>query len=239
MNYIERRFISHRLELRCDCNSNRSTIRGYASIFNSPSSPGALPFREIVRPGAFSRAIKEGQDVLCLVNHDQNQIVGRTKAGSLRLREDDKGLFIENDCPDTQVGRDLVTNIRAGLIRQMSFSFIPKRQRFYKEQGMNCRDLEDVDILDVSPCPFGVYSDTVVGAEDNSKHFEDEGSGWDDLSDDDEDDDRKLLLNAAIRAQFPQGVQPEMRAYFAQPYRKDPDRAMRKRRERLHRALSL
>jgi len=64
-------------------------------------------FSEIVRPGAFARAIQQGQDVRALFNHDENHVLGRTANGTLRLEEDARGLAVEIDPPDTQVGRDV------------------------------------------------------------------------------------------------------------------------------------
>jgi hypothetical protein len=48
-----------------------------------------------------------GGDIRALVDHDSGRVIGRSKAGTLRLNEDDKGLAVEIDLPDTTDGRDL------------------------------------------------------------------------------------------------------------------------------------
>ncbi len=44
-------------------------------------------FRERIMPGAFTRSLKEGADVKCLMNHDPNFLLGRTKSGTLQLAQ--------------------------------------------------------------------------------------------------------------------------------------------------------
>src|SRR4030095_5415152 len=89
------------LELRQDLGESLK-IRGYAAVFNQLSE--ALEgFREIILPGAFKKSLKA--DVRALVGHDDTQIIGRTKSGTLTLREDDHRLYIEINPPHTQHGR--------------------------------------------------------------------------------------------------------------------------------------
>jgi HK97 family phage prohead protease len=190
---LERRFISTH-ELRAATVNGKLQIRGYASVFNSPTddmSTKQLGFRECVKPGAFSRAISEKQDVRCLVNHDPNQLLGRTKNGTLRLKEDNKGLWYECDMPDTSYARDAYALIKNGTMSQCSFSFILKRDRWSKgSDGIAERELIDLDALDVSPVTYPVYTDTEV---DSVNH---DG-----------------LVNANhVTRMFPEGVPVEMRS---------------------------
>lgn len=144
-------------------------IEGYASVFNTPTQlPG---FRERVLPGAFTRAVDQKQDVVCLFNHDANFVLGRTTAGTLTLRQDDKGLFYTCDLPNTQVGRDTHTSIQRGDINGCSFAFmIPDGGQDWSEQRDGdgtyyiLRDISDVDLMDVSPVTYPQYSGTNVVA---------------------------------------------------------------------------
>ncbi|MGV7699684.1 HK97 family phage prohead protease, partial [Mycobacterium kansasii] len=61
-------------------------------------------------------------NVVALFNHDQNQVLGRTGI-NLQLSVDDTGLKYTLTPPDTQLGRDLLENIRQGIISQSSFAF--------------------------------------------------------------------------------------------------------------------
>src|SRR5436305_14086914 len=86
------------------------SISGHAAVFNSPYEVryDKYIFREVIKPGAFTRSLKEKQDVRCLINHDDNQILGRTKAGTLVLSEDKSGLAYEvPELPDTTYARDV------------------------------------------------------------------------------------------------------------------------------------
>lgn len=119
MNDRELRFCD--IELRIG-EGEKPRIVGYAAVFNSLS--GDLGgFREQISPGAFSDVLASGGEILALVNHDPKLVVGRRSAGTLVLREDAKGLFVEIDPPNTTVGRDLVENIRRQDVKGMSFMF--------------------------------------------------------------------------------------------------------------------
>jgi len=109
------------LEVRTGEDGESKKIRGHAAVFNKLSEDLG-GFREIIEPGAFTSAIKR-DDVRALFNHDPNYILGRNKAGTLTLEEDEKGLAIEIDPPDTQYARDLMVSIERRDISQMSFAF--------------------------------------------------------------------------------------------------------------------
>lgn len=138
-------------------------IRGYAAVFNSISEDLGY-FREIIRPGAFKKTINDGADVRALFNHNPNFIIARTKSNTLKLSEDDKGLFIEATPPDTTWARDLVTSIKRGDIDQMSFGFETVKDRWGTENGDRMRELLEVRLFDVSPVTYPAYPQTSVSA---------------------------------------------------------------------------
>jgi len=135
-------------------------IVGYAALFNVLSPP-LWGFRERIQPGAFSKTIREA-DVRALWNHDSNLVLGRTKNGTLRLKEDDVGLGIEINPPDTQWARDALVSIDRGDVDQMSFSFEAVRETWGTESGHTVRTLEEVKLFDVSPVTFPAYPQTSV-----------------------------------------------------------------------------
>lgn len=143
-------------------------IEGYASVFNrSAKLPG---FRERILPGAFTRAIDEKQDVVCLFNHNADHVLGRTTSGTLRLKQDARGLAYTCDLPNTSMARDLHESIRRGDINGCSFAFnIPDGGQEWSEQKDDegyyvQRDISDTNLLDVSPVTYPCYSGTDVYA---------------------------------------------------------------------------
>lgn len=132
-------------------------ICGYAAVFNKDSED--LGFIERIEPGAFKKALKKS-DVRALFNHDANLIIGRTGV-NLRLKEDDKGLYMEVDPIDTATYRMVAENIRAGLVTQQSFAFTVAAQEW--DGDYTLRTIKEVDqIFDVSPVTYPAYPDTSV-----------------------------------------------------------------------------
>lgn len=137
-------------------------IRGHAAVFNTIGEGGW--FREQIAPGAFKESIGK-DDVRALFNHDANLVLGRNKSGTLRMTEDEKGLAIEIDPPDTQTARDLITLIKRGDISQMSFGFEVIDESWARSENKNdpdLRTLQKVKLWDVSPVTFPFYKETDV-----------------------------------------------------------------------------
>lgn len=118
MSELESRF---RAELRA---TDEGKLVGYAAVFNSPSHDLG-GFIETILPGAFDRTLKENPDVLALVEHDTNRVLGRTLNDSLRLYPDERGLRVEIDPANTSYARDLLELVRRGDVAGMSFRFKP------------------------------------------------------------------------------------------------------------------
>lgn len=134
-------------------------IVGYASVFNSLSLDLG-GFQERVAPGAFDRALSQGQDVRALWNHDANYVLGRTKSGTLTISKDERGLSIEIDPPDVGWVNDLRKSIERKDVDQMSFQFRTVKDSWDEVDGKIIRTLIDVDLFDVSPVTFPAYEDT-------------------------------------------------------------------------------
>ncbi len=119
---VERRGITVPVEYREEDGQPRLT--GYAALYESESVVLPGGFREVLRVGAFDSALASPEtDVVALLNHDSNMILGRQSAGTLRLAADDRGLRYDITPPDTQVGRDTVALVRRGDLSGASFAF--------------------------------------------------------------------------------------------------------------------
>ena len=81
---------------------------------------------ESIRPGAVAASLP-GRDILALVDHDNGKVLGRTRSGTLRLSEDERGLSYEIDLPETTAARDVLVLVERGDAGGMSFGFsVPK-----------------------------------------------------------------------------------------------------------------
>lgn len=139
-------------------------IEGYFAVFNSPYElwEGAT---EIIKPGAFDGCLS--QDVRALVNHDSTLVLGRTKAGTLELKTDSRGLWgsIKINWADTDA-MNLYARVQRGDVDQCSFGFEIERETFVDLGGGACRwEIETVNPLyEVSVCTFPAYEETAVSA---------------------------------------------------------------------------
>ena len=139
-------------------------IEGYFSVFNSEYQlwEGAS---EIIKPGAFTNSVSG--DVRALINHDTTLVLGRTKPGTLTLRQDERGLWgsirINRDDVDAM---NLYARVQRGDVDQCSFGFDIKRETFVDLGDGKCRwEIEEVDPLyEVSVCTFPAYTETSVSA---------------------------------------------------------------------------
>lgn len=150
-------------ELRIEQRAEKPpAIIGHAALFNSMTVIGSS-FYEVIEPGAFSKTIQEG-DARCLWNHDMNFVLGRKKSGTLMLSEDDQGLLIDCNPPQTTLINDMVLEpIRRGDVDQMSFSFDAVRTEWTEQENdLPIRRLLEVKLYDVSPVTFPAYPDTDV-----------------------------------------------------------------------------
>ena len=143
-------------------------LRGYAIVYNSLSEPlyGDL-FRERINKGAFTKSLLEN-DQVCLWGHDTRYVLGRKSAGTLILREDDKGLYFEVSLPNTTWARDLKESVDRGDIKQMSFGFKVVRENWLddketlKEYSMPIREINEITLHEISLVTFPAYTETNV-----------------------------------------------------------------------------
>jgi HK97 family phage prohead protease len=177
---MERRYITKpglSAAIRADGEGgSKQTLIGHAAVFYDGDEGSEFELWsyagercvERVMPGAFARALREADDVRGLYNHDVNCVLGRTTAGTLRLREDSKGLAYECDMPDTQLARDLALSVGRGDVTGSSFSFLPDDQSFREQADegggiLVIRELNSVRLFDVGPVVFPAYGSATSG----------------------------------------------------------------------------
>jgi len=153
---LETRTIETEFELRDE--GDGMTFSGYAALFDSPSHP--LPFIERIKPGAFTRSLKSRNNVFMYYNHDSSEILASTRAGTLRLYEDQRGLKVEADIAPTSTGRDVSTLIQRGDLAGMSFGFsVPSGGDEWNAEGTE-RTLTSIRLGEVSVVSQPAYGST-------------------------------------------------------------------------------
>lgn len=139
------------------------TIEGYFAVFNSnyEIAPG---MSESIAPGAFQSSL--ANDVRALINHDTTLVLGRTKANTLSIREDSRGLFGSIRInPKDQDAMNLYERVKRGDVDQCSFGFdITSEDAEYQEDGSVHWTIKDLVLYEVSCCTFPAYEETSISA---------------------------------------------------------------------------
>jgi len=156
LSKIETRVNTTEFEIREEADG--MTFSGYAAVFDSPSEP--LPFIERIQRGAFRKSLRSRNDVKFLWNHDSGEILGSTRAKTLSLSEDERGLRVEGTLPNTSRGRDVAELLKRGDVDSMSFGFsVPSGGDTWNSDGSE-RTLKSVRLHEVSLVAFPAYPGT-------------------------------------------------------------------------------
>lgn len=149
------------VELRAEVDG--STLAGHAAVFGAHARVREGHWETLAR-SAFDAALEAGGDVKALFNHDPSQVLGSSRAKTLRLDVDDTGLAFEVDLPDTGYARDLKELISRSDISGMSFGFLPGKDEWSRApDGRQLRTHTSVRaLLDVSPVAYPAYEGTEV-----------------------------------------------------------------------------
>ena len=106
---------------------------GYAAVFGRPDKGG-----DIIRKGAFARALERAGEVPLLWQHKAGAVIGRIE----HLSEDERGLRVIASIGDARASRLL----GSGKVDGLSFGY---RVREAKSAGVH-RELMELDLVEVS-----------------------------------------------------------------------------------------
>lgn len=138
-------------------------IEGYFAVFNSvyDIAPG---MSESIAPGAFTKTL--AGDIRALINHDSTLVLGRTKAHTLQLVEDERGLWGDIAInPNDGDAMNLYERVKRGDVDQCSFGFdIIREDTEVREDGSVHWTIREVDLYEVSACTFPAYEATNITA---------------------------------------------------------------------------
>lgn len=164
------------VEVRAD-DDGKVVVEGYAAVFDELADIGGM-FTEQFAKGAFREAVRD-DDVVFLVNHDGLPL-GRTRAGTLTLKEDARGLKMrsELDGEDPDV-RALVPKMKRGDLDKMSIAFRATQQEWDDAAAPPHRTITRAQLFDVSVVTTPAYDGTDIAlrslknvqADERTKNF--------------------------------------------------------------------
>ena len=141
-------------------------IEGYFAVYNGRYDPWEENGHEVyetIDEGAFDG--ETHGDVRALINHDTTLVLGRTTAGTLDLKVDERGLWgsvliNRND----QDAMNLYERVKRGDVDQCSFGFEILKQDIEETKERTVFHIQDVRLHEVSVCTFPAYKETFVDA---------------------------------------------------------------------------
>lgn len=164
---IERRAFT--LEVRATDLVSRE-VSGYAAVFNTPSSPIWDDWVEVIAPGAFSAALRNSPNILMLWQHRSDCPIASTRAGTLELTQDERGLPFKSRFGSSEMESYWLSKISDGTVQEMSFGFIVPEGGDYWDRNARVRTVNIAELIEVSPVTWAAYADTSISA--RSRDFE-------------------------------------------------------------------
>ena len=140
-------------------------ISGYFSVFNSDYElwPGAT---ESIAPTAFDDTLAD--DIRALIDHETRLVLGRTKAGTLTLKNDSRGLWGEIKVnQNDQDAMNLYERVKRHDVDQCSFGFDIIDEEFEDRGDSVHWTIKKVKLYEVSVVTFPAYTETSVTARKN------------------------------------------------------------------------
>lgn len=129
-----------------DADLRGRTVHGYAAVFDSPWSERLTEERgyvETIARGAFRKALQASGNVPLLWQHERRDMLATTAGGTLRLKEDGRGLHFEADLPDNPLGEYVRSMVDRGDVRGMSFGMqsLPEDSTVEQRSGVYHRTI--------------------------------------------------------------------------------------------------
>lgn len=163
---MERRFLPLQdIQLRSD-EDGQMIIEGYPIVYERRTK--IWDFYEVIKRGAARKALAQSKEFV-LWNHNSDKPMASRAAGTLEVREDEKGVFIRADVSGTVWGREGYEAIKNNLITKMSFAFDIGQDNWRHEEAdgvkIQVREIEEfASIYDYSPVTYPAYEDTELQA---------------------------------------------------------------------------
>lgn len=155
--------IMEKLEIRAlPINMDDSSFDGTSlvGVVNVPGSQSEIltdpitgrKFREVIQPGTFANALKQGRTVDFLYQHDKQKILSTTDNNSLQLHEDDEaGLVMKATISQTSWGKDAYQLIKDKIVKSMSLGMKVLHDTWLKgSDNIPLRVIDKISLVEVS-----------------------------------------------------------------------------------------
>lgn len=121
-------------------------------------------FKEKIAKGAFSNAIEKAKEIHFLAEHDSKKILASTRNGSLKLTEDEQGLYMSATISPTSWGKDYYQLISSGILQNMSFGFSAIKDSWRNVGDYFERTVNELELFEVSVVRDPAYSSSSISA---------------------------------------------------------------------------
>lgn len=136
--------------MQIEIRNDHAVIKGYINAVERDSRELPSPqgsFVEQVRSGTWENAISKKDNIPLLLNHNKNRELASTKSGTLKLKEDNIGLYAEARVCDP----DVIEKAKKNKLVGWSFGFSKLKDSWGKtDGGIDRRYLEDIDVTEIS-----------------------------------------------------------------------------------------
>jgi HK97 family phage major capsid protein/HK97 family phage prohead protease len=164
------------LEVRQAEENGKRTISGHIA-YNSESHVmrdfWGDRFVEELAAGCFDESLKT-RNVVGLWSHDVSQVLGNTKAGTLRLESNEEQLAFELTLPDTRAGNDAWTSVQRGDVDGVSFGMVVVKDKWTKRDDIFKRTILEAELYEISPVAFAAYPSNEVACRSLEKFKKEE-----------------------------------------------------------------
>jgi HK97 family phage prohead protease len=163
------------IEIRSEENEQR-LVEGVAIVYDREVEiwPG---FFERIRPGAFEKSVRNGDEIKSYYNHNPSMVLATTKSKPALLIDDQvDALRFKAPIPPTTYGNDLKVNLERKNVRGASFSFTVAKDGDIltrDEKGKIHREITKGALYEVGPVTNPAYAQTKVGLRDAESVYQD------------------------------------------------------------------
>ncbi len=106
-----------------DVQTEGKKLTGFAALYGVESRDLG-GFTETIAPGAFADVLAGDPDVYLTFNHSPDKVLARTSSGTLRLRDEERGLAFEADLGEGPTAQDVREMVRRRDVSGASFRFV-------------------------------------------------------------------------------------------------------------------